>query len=219
MSLPLSAQVGYWSFDEGSGTVALEANTGPSFGLIGASWVAGVAGTAVSADGVNDYLQLGALDLSGLSTITVTLWSLRNYSLTGDHSLFEVSPDFNNTTTGLGLFPDNLAPCVGIFVAMVGDVDYATRCYDQPSSGAWHHFAVIYDKSAVNDTITVFIDGVQQTSTLDNLNDNTNTFGVQPIYLFSRGGVEDFAPGAIDELRIFNRALTPAEVESVFEDR
>ncbi|MGE0549759.1 MAG: LamG domain-containing protein [Kofleriaceae bacterium] len=220
IELSISGQVGYWSFDEGSGTVALEANLGPSLGLVnGVTWVPGVVGTAVSADGVDDYLQAGAIDLSGRPTVTVTLWVRRTYSMAENHVLLEVSPDFNTSTTGFGIYPDNLSPCIGVFVGMVGNVDYSTRCYGQPSSGVWHHFAIIYDKSTADDTITTYIDGAVQTSSLDNLNDNTNAFGVQPIFLFSRNGMEEFAQGVVDELRIFNRGLTPAEVQAVFDER
>ena len=99
-------------------------------------------------------------------------------------------------------------------------VDYSTRCYTQPSSGDWHHLTVIYDKAAPGPTeITWFVDGVQTAPNQVNEHDNSNAFAVDALYLFARAGTVEFSAGEIDELRIFDRALTPAEVVEVFQAR
>jgi len=52
--------VGYWSFNEGSGTIAHDYSGNGNDGTIngGATWVAGISGYALSFDGFNDYLDL-----------------------------------------------------------------------------------------------------------------------------------------------------------------
>ena len=53
--------VGWWRFNEGAGAVAKDSsgkgNDGTSVGFAIASWVAGKIGTAISFDGVHNYIQ------------------------------------------------------------------------------------------------------------------------------------------------------------------
>ena len=39
-------------------------------------------------------------------------------------------------------------------------------------------------------------------------NNNTNNFGNNPIYLFSRGGTQEYGAGELDDLQLYNRALS-----------
>ncbi len=59
-----SGLAGYWTFDEGSGTSAGDSSgNGHTATLVnGPSWVSGKIGDAVSADGVNDYVSIPAID-------------------------------------------------------------------------------------------------------------------------------------------------------------
>jgi hypothetical protein len=220
-ALTLSGQLGHWSFDEASGPLAGDSLGGlPIMLMNGPIRVPGVVGNAVSADGVDDWAITPMLDLSATATTTVALWVRRTYTLDNSQVLFELGPNFNNSTTGFGLFPDNNAACVGVFTGLVGDVDYSTRCHTQPSSDDWHHIAVIYDKAAAGAAeITLFVDGVETPSTLSNIHDNTNPFANDVLYLFARGGVTEFLAGEIDELRVFDRGLTAAEVLAVYQAR
>jgi hypothetical protein len=135
----------------------------------------------------------------------------------GGHTLIEASTNFNNSSTGFGLFPDD-HNCSGIMAGVHGNVGYSINCYGQPSSGVWHHLAVVYDKSqAGSNEVTFYIDGVLQTPTLNWYTaTNTNAFGNNPLYLFSRGGSQDFAGGLLDDLRIYNRALSASEIQQLY---
>lgn len=92
---------------------------------------------------------------------------------------------------------------------------YTVNCYAQPSSGVWHHLAVVYDKSKTGaSAVSFYLDGVQQTAKLSPYTSkNTNAFGNNPTYLFSRGGASEFNAGMIDDMRIYNWALTAAEIQ------
>ena len=83
--------------------------------------------------------------------------------------MLESSTNYNYSTTGFGFFPDD-TQCHGIQAAVHGNVGYSTNCYAQPSSGIWHHLAIIYDKTQAGTAQTaLYIDGVlrppHQTST------------------------------------------------------
>jgi hypothetical protein len=164
---------------------------------------------------VGDYLVAPALDLRSTSAITVAAWVRRTYTAGPVHTLFELSANFNNVTTGFGFFPDDVTGCAGhISLAVRGNANYSVHCYLQPTSGVWHHLVASYDRSKPGSQETaLYVDGVLQTpASAPFVSDNTDTFGLEPLYVFSRGGISEFNAGDIDELVLFARALTPTEI-------
>ena len=215
-----SGLVGWWKFDEGSGTTAADSSgNGDTVSLVnGVSWVTGKIGDAISANGTNQYGTVPAINLSGTSTVTVAFWANRTYSTTIESVMLENTTNYNLSTTGFGLFPDDTG-CKGIQAAVHGNVGYSVNCYAQPSSGVWHHLAIIYDKTqAANAQTALYIDGVLQTPTSHlNTAQNTNGFGNNPLYLFSRAGSQFFNGGEMDDLRIYNRALSAGEIQQLYQ--
>ena len=218
---PTQAQTlaGYWAFNEGSGTTAADTSgSGNTATLVnGVSWVAGAIGDAVSANGTNQYVTVPAVNLASTNAVTLTAWVNRTYSTSGGHVLFEDSTNYNGSTTGFGVFPDDNS-CGGLQAAVHGDVGYVANCYNQPSSGVWHHLAFVFDKSKAGAAeVSFYIDGVLQTATRSLLTStNTNNFGNNPVFVFSRGGTGEYATGTVDELRIYNSALTGPQIQQVY---
>jgi hypothetical protein len=215
------APVGHWTFDSNSGTTAADSSgNGHTATLVnGVTWVAGKLGYAVQANATSDqYIKIPTIDLTGTKAVTVTFWSKRTYSTNGGHILLEDSGNYNNSTTGFGFFPDD-ADCQGIQASVHGNVGYSAVCFKQPTSNVWHHFAVVYDKSKTGiNEVTLYIDGVLQTPTGSTfVSDNTNSFGKNPIYLFARSGTSQFDSGALDDLALYNTALTAAQVQQIYQ--
>ena len=184
----------------------------------GVSWIPGQIGDAVSAKAVQQqYVSIPPLDLSSTHAVTISLWANRTYTTSGGHTLFEASGDYTNSTTGFGFFPDD-ATCHGIQLALRGDVGSTANCYTQPSSGVWHHLAVVLDKSRTGgNEVQFYMDGILQPVSWNlRASTNTNNFGADPIYLFSRAGATQFDSGAIDDLRIYNEALTAAQIRQIY---
>ena len=215
-----SGLVGYWTFDDGSGTTAVDSsgNGHPVTLVNGVSWVTGKIGGAISANGVNPDASIPAIDLSGTSAVTVAMWVNRTYSTAAADVWLEDSANFNSSTTGFGIFMDD-PTCNGIQTGVHGDVGYNMNCYAQPSSGVWHHLGFIFDKSQpASNEVALYVDGVLQTPTLNYYtSDNTNTFGNNPIYLFSRGGSQFFSAGEMDDLRLYNVALSASQIQQIYQ--
>jgi hypothetical protein len=78
--------------------------------------------------------------------------------------------------------------------------------------GRWHHVAAAYDGSRVADGIRIYVNGEPQKLkvNLDDLNQSFRTR--QPLRVGSGGGPASRFRGAIDEVRIFNRALKAEDV-------
>ena len=93
---PAQAQtpVGYWKFDDGSGTRAVDSSGyGNTAALVnGVGWVTGEAGNAVSANaGQRQYVSIPAIDLSDTQAVTVAFWTNRNYTTDGGSVVLEAS--------------------------------------------------------------------------------------------------------------------------------
>ena len=216
---PIASAVAIWTFDEGTGTIANDASgRGHSMTLNnGVGWTTGVSNAAVTADGIDDYGIVDTLDLSGTASVTISILVNRTYTNGPNHTLVELTNDTNLATTGLGIFPDNTTNCTGqgrILLFVVGDNAYSGNCYAQPTSGVWHHLVAVFDKTRSGTQETqLYIDGVAQATTSAPWNkDNTNMFGAHPLYVFARNGVPETMSASIDELIVWDRALTPAEI-------
>ena len=219
---PAQAQtpVGYWKFDDGSGNKAADSSgNGHTAKLVnGVSWVTGKIGDAVSANAANSqYVGIPAIDLSGTNAVTVAFWANRTYSTVGGHVLFEATKNYHNSTTGFAFFPDD-DTCNGIQAALRGNQGSTANCYNQPSSGVWHHLVVVFDKGQTGgNEVAFYVDGVLQTPNWSvSASTNTNNFGNNPIYLFSRGGKSQFTSGVVDDLRIYNSALNAAQIQQIY---
>ncbi|HTP87306.1 MAG TPA: LamG domain-containing protein [Bryobacteraceae bacterium] len=215
---PTTGLVGYWKFDERYRTTSADSSgAGHTAQLHGTSSVAGKIRNAVSANGVSSYVSIPAINLNGKKAVTITMWVNRSYSTTGGHALIENTTDYTSSQYGFGLFPDD-STCKGIQASLQGNVGFNTACYTQPSSGVWHHLAIVYDKSQSGENqVTLYIDGVLQNPTRRlSTSANTNYFGCYRTTVFAQQGTSQFTAGTIDELRIYSRALSAAEIASVY---
>jgi uncharacterized membrane protein len=166
---------------------------------------------------LGQYVVTPAIDLSSTRAVTVAFWSKRTYSTAGGHTLLESTADFTHSTTGFAVFPDDPA-CSGIQAAINGEVGETANCYRQPTSGIWHHFALVFDKTqSAGNQVALYLDGVLQNPTRNlAAATNTNDFGDNSIWLFSQGGTGSFDSGQLDELRIYKGALTAAEIQRIY---
>jgi len=92
-----------------------------------------------------------------------------------------------------------------------GNNIYTTTTYDD---GAWYHAAMV--KSA--DQITLYINGQEVGSAADSSEFNPgDTFGVALGILDDERGAARLFPGAMDDVRIYNRALSQDEIQTIMQ--
>jgi len=213
--------VGYWSFDgkDMAGVTAYDRSGQNNNGTLtnGPARAIGKIGQALNFDGVDDFIATPSFDLTGTNVVSVSMWE--KHDTTGFIDVaYEFSTDINAVATGFNLVLDT-PDCdpQGIFVALKGDVGLNAACYTPPSVKTWHHYLAIYDKSLTSSEIKLYIDGVLQTpySTPFSSN-NTNNFGNVPLYLMSRAGTAWQTQGQLDDVRIYNRALSADEIKRLY---
>ncbi|MEJ2747970.1 MAG: hypothetical protein P8183_08675, partial [Anaerolineae bacterium] len=78
----LPQPIAYWTFEEGSGTVANDSMGSYTGVITGATWIAGYGGgSALYFDGVDDYIEVGGADIGG--KWTAVMWTRRDADTIG----------------------------------------------------------------------------------------------------------------------------------------
>jgi len=217
--------VGYWPMNEGRGAEAGDFSGQANHGTLtnmdpSTDWVPGKRGKALDFDGGNDFVDISysALDFpSATSEITLSAWV--KTSTVGDASIFGFrdsgsgSPVMDFQIGNDGIDNDNTG-----FVSFIVRDDGSVGLTHFHSStdlrdGNWHHVVATIDSSK---NMKIYVDGIQ-----DGSGTHTMTAGIttdtKRIGDESINGNIDEMDGQIDEVRIYNRALTAAEVSALYQ--
>src|SRR3989339_251431 len=199
--------VAHWAFDEGSGSTLHDGTGNEHDGTLmnGPVWVGGRYGGALQFDGADDYVGLGKIGHQFASQVTTAAWIKPN----GYGSSYYVSI----ISWGNYLYPFNLILTkernirAGI---RTSEKTYYVSTQQPLSFGNWHHVAMSYDGEA----LTVYVNGepLASASAAGSLSQryyNQTTIGMNP-------GNVDFFNGAIDELRVYDRALDAGEIAQLY---
>jgi Concanavalin A-like lectin/glucanases superfamily len=199
---------GYWKFNESSGTAADSSGNGNAGTLTGATYTTpGKLGGGVLFGGDGDFVTFGqpaALNITG-TVITLACWvridGAGGGTATGLQTLIA-----KDDTSGmqwrllLGDSRDNV-----LFQAQDSSISVNTTNFTPFTLGTWHHIAVVYNGS----TVTFYVDGVSRATPAATTSITTHASNV---ILGKAGGVNYYLNGALDEVRIYNRALSGADV-------
>ncbi|MCK4342409.1 MAG: LamG domain-containing protein [Phycisphaerae bacterium] len=218
--------IAYWSFDEGSGGTAYdESGNGNDATIHGASWSEGVAGPALSFDGTDDYAErLYDPDFTpGLDSWTVTAWvRSTGMAMSGKivdwyrcganpHCDSEDAAEYRLCVSSSATAIWHLRDDAGSVKTVAGTTDLA--------DGAWHSLVGVADRDVSECRLYVdgqLVDSVP--SLLGSLSDGDVPVPLEIGRIFRTGwGVPSgYFHGVIDEVRIYNRALSPAEVLDLY---
>ena len=190
--------VAAYSFDAGSGTALadLSGNNHPGTLVNSPAWAAGKYGNALSFDGVNDYVTIGDLDLTG--PFTISMWALADNLGGGCHG-----------SAVMKRYDYGFEVCNGQMYGQIGNGSgpgwTASTAYTVPQAGVWNHYALTYDGT----TARLYVNGTQsQTAAGAHTANNDN------LMIGAWTTSSEFYDGLIDEVRIYSRALAQAEIQS-----
>jgi hypothetical protein len=189
----------HWPFDEGRGTVAADTSGSGTNGAVrGARWVRGRIGAALEfRETSGNVTSSRAVDLARRS-FTLSAWARRTG--TGSYQ-FIMTQGEGERNRGLQLgFTRSDQFILGFWAD-----DLVTP--GRRSDLSWHHWAATYD--ARSGARSIYCDGVAIASDVA----RSAYLGSGPVYVgkTAMGGEQAFA-GVIDDVRIYGRALSPAEI-------
>ncbi len=204
--------VGYWSFDEGQEGTAYDYSGNGNHGAIeGASWTCGVCGSALYFDGVDDYVSIAdspAFDVG--DEITVGAWI--NTTVVNAGSAIAVH---DLSQAKWLLYASGSTHTVSLFYVRTSSGWELAGDSSSVSDGVWHYVVGTFRRSSPLARIRMYIDGVL-TGTNDGF-DESILAGDQGVHIGSRwGGLSDGFNGIIDEVRVYDRALSPDEILDLY---
>ena len=194
-----------YSFNETSGTVAGDASGNGRLGTVsGATWnPGGRFGGALSFDGSNDVVSIADANALDLTTgMTLSAW-LRPSSLSGWRTAVMKQA---NAGLSYALYAHDDAPRPAAYIN-VGGADRSAPGAAALALNTWTHLATTYDGT----TLRIFVNGAQVTTLAVTGSIATST-GALMIGGNTMWG--EYFAGLIDEVRIYNRALSAAEIQS-----
>jgi hypothetical protein len=208
-----SSVVGLWHFDEGSGLVAGDSSGLGNNGTLsgGVTWLPGVNGSALSFDGVTGSVDVPDSSSLEPGQITVQAWVRRSGS-PGDFK-YIVDKGYSGCIAGsYGLYSGPTGGAV-FYVSVPGFSSYAlspdagTGIWD----GNWHMLTGTYDGS----TLRLYVDGAEVGSGTSWSTGIGYSLPNNDLFFGSYMGCDGLDyPGAIDEVQIWDRALSPAEIQA-----
>ncbi len=205
--------VSYWRFDEGNGTKASD-SAGTNHGTIhGPNWVTGKSGYALSFDGLNDYVEVPHnSSLVPMDQITIEGWikpleSLRPHPA-GTYWLYK-GHTWGQRQYAMGVDSDAIA--VSLWNSTKERIG---NLYFVPVKlGEWYHIAMTSDEA----DLKLYVNGEFRNSVPFPYNISSGTENLYVgTYWPGDGGSCNGNPcyfnGLVDEVAIYNRALTPEEI-------
>ncbi|NQV32357.1 MAG: hypothetical protein HQ515_06660, partial [Phycisphaeraceae bacterium] len=207
--------VGYWQFDEGAGNVATDKSGNGNDGMLlgGPTWGAGAIGSALSFDGSDDIVDIpdaASLDLA--EALTLAAW-VNLSDLSTFYFITHKGPSGTAGDNYPGNFEFRTEANTGILQLMhqTGEGQtLATYTSDSPvTAGQWQHVAATL---VAGGQVNFYIDGVPAGTA-----GQTETFGVLNDISVKIGGRTDgysFWNGSIDDVQIYDHALTAEEIQA-----
>jgi YD repeat-containing protein len=181
---------------------------GPALGAPGA--VDGDADTSVRFNGTSSAATAN-VDLSGTSKLTVEFWMKWNGYANDDDLAMEFTSNFNANAGGFLIDPNESG---GKFAVSIGDSSSRNNVvFNRPSAGQWHHYAFVIDTGAVAASqIIPYVDGQLVAYTKLASGTGAGNFANSQLYLMSRAAGSLFGAGDLDEVAMYNRALSAATI-------
>lgn len=199
----------YWAMDENSGNETIESINNLQGTVSGASWTEGFSGSALQFNGINSYVTTPynpAYDIT--NEITVMSWVRWDIEpSTGQQWAQIVNKNIDNEWQ----LQHNSNNSQFEFALRTVNSRQYVMSNTSPQIGVWYHVTGVYN----GENIRIFVNGVNDTVSARN---HTGDILVSnsAINIGSRTSLDRFFGGTIDEVRVYNFALTDSEILDVY---
>lgn len=222
--------VGHWTFDGrnvnwSTNSVTDLSGNGNTGSLISMSTTSSPAtgriGQALDFDGANDYVTMGnVLDFT-TEDITISLWAKPNNS--SQNASFVAKRDnsapYKQYNFGTGSIDSGgnitASKKISIFFHNGGTLSnsnsQAYRTTDDVIDGNWHHYVALRR----NGVVEIYVDGVSRSLTTIYSAGNVNVSNTAE-FRIANGNSAIYLDSAIDDVRIYSKALTANEVQQLY---
>jgi len=205
--------IGHWKFDEGSGSLASDESGSGRNGTLtsGATWTTGRIGGAVSFDGTNDYVDLPSFDISG-NELTIATWVNFNSFPNNIDQRFISKANGSQAASHywmLGHTKQGSQQRLRTRIRAGGSTATLVASSGTLATNTWYHVATTYDGA----TIKLYLNGVLVGST--NKTGALNTSSAVGVDIGRNPDSYGYLSGKLDDMRVYNRALTASEITTL----
>jgi alpha-tubulin suppressor-like RCC1 family protein len=216
---PPSGLVSWWQ-GEGNAADVTGVNNG-ALSPTGASYATGFVGQAFRFDGTNGYMQIPDSASLKPANVTIEAWVWLDPSQPSGRSNEQIIFKKNTWTAwfegysllkgsidnGDGTFTDRFQFCV----SHTGS-QFAINSVTIAQRGVWYHVAATYDGNQA----TLYVNGVAEATATPGF---TLDYDTTPVYIGTTGTWVPYLNmfgGIIDEPTLYNRALSPSEIATIY---
>ncbi len=194
-----------WKLDEMEGETAHDSAGDNDANVFQAKWVVGKINEAIQFDGNSTYMDCGYNRMFSTAQTTISFWlkPAENDEIT--YILNRASLDLTSIDYNLILFPDGKVE-LGIGQGNTESAYLLSNSVVPPE--VWTHITITLNGSAAN----IYING-QFDNSIDY--SQRDTSGDYNLIIGSFGGLSNFYRGMIDDIRIYNRALSRQQIVSL----
>jgi hypothetical protein len=216
--------VGHWSLDEGTSTIAHDFSGNSLHGTLTnmtphTDWVGGKKGKALDFDGTDDFIALGnpsALNIVG--QVTLSAWVNFNSFPTSNNCgggfycgvIFEKG--YDGSVEGYSLRYSSQGGSRLEMLSYSGVTTNNTFASITFPVNTWHHVVGLHNGTQWK----IYVDGVNVATTADNDGALSSTANASIGGAYISGTPSRFFPGKIDDVRVYNRALSDAEILALY---
>jgi len=202
--------VSYWKFENNTND-----ETGTNNGTIygDAQYVSGAQGQGLEFDGDGDYIEVPYnAELIPSSMITVSMWL--NATEFNNYGEYAISQRRDKTNSTYAIYGGNGTG--NFYISQEDSTFVLSPDSDNAITGDWHHVVGVADGAYVR----LYVDGVEQGNgtSYDGTLDKSESVG-ESLYI----GCYEIAdparefPGTIDEVMIYDRALSESEIQDIYD--
>ncbi|MCK5474461.1 MAG: LamG domain-containing protein, partial [Candidatus Aenigmarchaeota archaeon] len=206
--------VAEWQFDEGSGSVLHDSSGNGNDGTIhgGATWTEGIKGNALSFDGIDDYVKIPYTSILNI-TQEITIESSIRLKTNTSYGFI-----LSKRNSEYGIMPYEL-----IYHKKLNGFQFQTKNLSEhswnfaidkepPFVDVWYHIVGVFNGS----DMILYVNNKKTVGT------SVNSLSTNTAYLaIGKDGAsnnqEYFFHGLIDEVRIYNRALSDEEIKAHYD--
>lgn len=217
----------HWPLDDVTSTgPMLDESQNQNNGSYSASSISGTGKVGSAWNDLNGGQSATAPDSASLpagSSMTISAWV--NSSNLSNQRAIVTKWDYAVAGGGQGEWALQLAPAAGelrMFVSAGSGDDggnYVDTTNAGITTGTWNHVSVVYDGvQAASNRIKIFVNGSQKTTTIGGTIPATlYAAGTNPVTIGNFPGLSRFWGGSIDEVKLYERALTANEVKAEYD--
>ena len=221
--VPTNGLVGWWPFTGNAKDLSGNGNNGTNNGATLTTDRFSNSNSAYSFNGTSNYISSGITSLSNYTAISISVWI--NASALTPYARIISKEDPINSTQGFNL---KLNGAGDALFGPNGNIGSNFRNVTMTGAGSivcpvintWYHVVMVYDGSGISNSNkwNLYVNGSLTASTFIGSIQNSLSNNVYPLLFgsFAPGNNQSNWPGKLDDIGIWNRALSSCEINQLY---